>query len=1247
MKTLNALNRRFCSRVAVLALTLSTAWGGSFSSDFNSGLPAGSRVFGNAVVSNSGGADNSGVLRLTSSIRNQQGSWVIEDLDNGKPVAGFLARFKVRIGGGTGAEGFSFNFAPDLPNAPFGVEGAGLGLSISFDSFNNSAEDAPGIVVRFRGVKIASKRLSPRTGDGFQDVVIRVKEGGALDLTFGSTTVFTNLFAYSPVFGRFGLGARTGIFTDDHVVDDFSVTTTLAVSPYVKSFAPSGLQVQADLPLTVVLKDFNGTVDPASIRLEFNDRAVTPTVSKNADETTVGFQPPSLLPSRSINSVKLIYGTVASSPQIPGSPQSVTARFDFSVSPYAVIPARYAIATNLMDLGKPGFQVRTVQARQSPTLPPTVARAEAQLTGTLIDLTTGQPYVNEALPGPNSDKTFAEAVLNFEQDGNPAGFFATNDKPFPGVPTTASHTDNIAMEAIAYLHLAAGFHRFGVNSDEGFRVTVSDQDPRDAFSLVLGQFDGGRSVGETQFSFLAETNGFYAFRLVWFESDGFASLEFFSVLDDGTRVLINSPGVPEAIPAYGSLKAGSPALPYVQSVDPLPGATRVTLKPDLLISLMDGQSRVATNTIQLKLDGSGVIPIIGKANGRTQIAYTVPQGFTNATLHSLSLAYSDDATPPNLARRDWTFTTEPEYRPTGQWDFDRGDLRATMGSALAFGDGLTNGTAAFTTFGSTASFGIPNINGELAAIMKYTGNGGSGVLQQGYTFRHGIPANGGGTKVNQWTVLMDIFFQNPPEGPLCSLLQLDDVKTDGDLFARWNNIAGRGTGGVGTPGRYDGDGRTSVHLGQWHRLAVSVDVSLDAPLLSVFVDGVKFQDQYLTPPQLDGPYSLGPIIRLFADDSNELTSFYLNSIQFLDGKLTDAQIASLGGPQANGIPNKYVVAAPPAIAPFITAQPTNRTVNAGLTTLFSVTAVGTEPLSYQWMLNGSEILGATNATLTVKNVQPPNAGRYTVEISNAGGVVVSAAAVLTVLAPVVIEKQPESQAVLPGARVTLEVIATGSPAPTFQWRFNNANISGATNSTLVLTDVQSANFGNYTVIASNSLGSVTSATATLKLFIPLTITQQPQPKTVLAGANVSLTVAASGNEPFGYQWRFNSKDLPGATNALLLLTNVQPTQSGNYSALVSDATSSVLSADALLTVTSLASTEPPKINGWEIRGDSYQFSVTVAANTKLAVEYSDSLEVGSWMNLTNFTATAVSSNVIVTDSISLNSQRFYRLKVVP
>lgn len=79
----------------------------------------------------------------------------------------------------------------------------------------------------------------------------------------------------------------------------------------------------------------------------------------------------------------------------------------------------------------------------------------------------------------------------------------------------------------------------------------------------------------------------------------------------------------------------------------------------------------------------------------------------------------------------------------------------------------------------------------------------------------------------------------------------------------------------------------------------------------------------------------------------------------------------------------------------------------------------------------------------------------------------------------VITTQPQSQSVNVGANVVFTVVATGTPNPTYQWNKGGAAISGATNTTLSLTSVQTSDAGGYTVTVTNSLGSVTSNSATL------------------------------------------------------------------------------------------------------------------------------------------------------------------------
>ena len=82
-----------------------------------------------------------------------------------------------------------------------------------------------------------------------------------------------------------------------------------------------------------------------------------------------------------------------------------------------------------------------------------------------------------------------------------------------------------------------------------------------------------------------------------------------------------------------------------------------------------------------------------------------------------------------------------------------------------------------------------------------------------------------------------------------------------------------------------------------------------------------------------------------------------------------------------------------------------------------------------------------------------------------------------------ITQQPQSLTVQPGTNATFSVVATGA-ALNYQWRKNGTNIAGATGSNLIFTGVQPTNAGTYTVIVSNTVGSVTSTGAVLKVLVP-------------------------------------------------------------------------------------------------------------------------------------------------------------------
>ena len=182
--------------------------------------------------------------------------------------------------------------------------------------------------------------------------------------------------------------------------------------------------------------------------------------------------------------------------------------------------------------------------------------------------------------------------------------------------------------------------------------------------------------------------------------------------------------------------------------------------------------------------------------------------------------------------------------------------------------------------------------------------------------------------------------------------------------------------------------------------------------------------------------------------------------------------------------------------------------------------------------------------------------------------------------PPTITMQPASQTLTAGANVTFSVTATGTAPLAYQWQSNSVNLAGATASNLVLNAV-TTNFSgaSYRVVITNSAGSVTSSVVTLTVNPPPApgplITAHPRSQTVNAGSLVLFTVVAQGAGPLTYQWRRDSVNLPGATNAFFVLLNPQPADAGAYTAVVTDAPGSVLSGAGALTVQPLVLPAPP------------------------------------------------------------------------
>jgi hypothetical protein len=256
------------------------------------------------------------------------------------------------------------------------------------------------------------------------------------------------------------------------------------------------------------------------------------------------------------------------------------------------------------------------------------------------------------------------------------------------------------------------------------------------------------------------------------------------------------------------------------------------------------------------------------------------------------------STPPAVL----TINPAKPTKITGQWDFNNGDLSATTGQPLGYFD---DNVKSETVFASTTAFGISDIAGQPANIMCYLPT----VSKGGYVVTNGMSANGGGTNVNQYTVIIDLLYPSS-SGGFRSLWQADPSNTtDGDLFFNGNN-------GLGLSSAYDG----YLTPDAWHRVVFTLDLTKRE--LGKYLDGTNVlhnadgsspygpnDAQYLSTSSdpLDGGsvdmrWSLRSTSLLLADNDGEVQQVYVSSVQIREGRMTDVAIAALGTPTANKIP---------------------------------------------------------------------------------------------------------------------------------------------------------------------------------------------------------------------------------------------------------------------------------------------------------------------------------------------------------
>lgn len=212
-------------------------------------------------------------------------------------------------------------------------------------------------------------------------------------------------------------------------------------------------------------------------------------------------------------------------------------------------------------------------------------------------------------------------------------------------------------------------------------------------------------------------------------------------------------------------------------------------------------------------------------------------------------------------------------------------------------------------------------------------------------------------------------------------------------------------------------------------------------------------------------------------------------------------------------------------------------------------------------------------TIQISNLTNADAGTYFIQIGVNGTTrTPSSAQVALVVVPAVAPRitiPPANTTASLGSQASFSVVASGNNL-SYQWQKNSTPISGATASTYTVSNVQAADAGSYSVVVSNSGGSVTSSSATLTINTtpaPV-ITVPPVPVTGAPGGSVTLSVTATGTD-LSYVWVRNGTAIPGGTSATLTLTNLAHADLGFYYVTVSNAGGRVTSPSVFVDVTFL------------------------------------------------------------------------------
>ncbi len=322
--------------------------------------------------------------------------------------------------------------------------------------------------------------------------------------------------------------------------------------------------------------------------------------------------------------------------------------------------------------------------------------------------------------------------------------------------------------------------------------------------------------------------------------------------------------------------------------------------------------------------------------------------------------------------------------------------------------------------------------------------------------------------------------------------------------------------------------------------------------------------------------------------------------------------------------------------PVILLQPASQSPAVGEDVFLQVMAAGAPPLLYQWSWNGTNLAGATNATLVLRSVQTNNVGSYSVIVSNGLGTVTSTAALVNPLGlPPTIVAQPLDQTTFCSEGATFQVTAGGTKPFAYQWQLNNAPIPGATNRALVLNPATTNQAGPYSVVVTNIYGAATSAVAVLTVIVEPPLINSP------------LTVSGKQGVPFTYTitgihnpTTFGATNLPAglSLNTTNGVISGIPLVNGTFAATIQTINACASDTETLtFTLTSSVPVITGVLTGSGTEGTPFTYQITATESPtgfsgtglppSLAVDPATGLVSGTPVYSGTFDATIAASNI--------------------